>query len=193
MMRQIAGAFAQYEKARLVARLRRARELKGKMGGRNQPRSSGFLIARLHVPWATAALDPWQRDLPSVDPPTFKDVPRSVRSQFDDCPISMQFKQSAAVDGPQQTGAAPVLAGPRFITTAQVGDDWRLQEDVDRFTAFPGTTRALIVADCPISPLRVAGMRKAVGSACSGRSPAARAASRRPSSAFRIAFLSVAR
>jgi DNA invertase Pin-like site-specific DNA recombinase len=34
MMRQIAGAFAQYEKARLVARLRRAREVKGKMGGR---------------------------------------------------------------------------------------------------------------------------------------------------------------
>jgi DNA invertase Pin-like site-specific DNA recombinase len=34
MMRQIAGAFAQYEKARLVARLRRAREIKGKMGGR---------------------------------------------------------------------------------------------------------------------------------------------------------------
>jgi DNA invertase Pin-like site-specific DNA recombinase len=34
MMRQIAGAFAQYEKARLVARLRRAREIKGRMGGR---------------------------------------------------------------------------------------------------------------------------------------------------------------
>jgi DNA invertase Pin-like site-specific DNA recombinase len=34
MMRQIAGAFAQYEKARLVARLKRARELKGKLGGR---------------------------------------------------------------------------------------------------------------------------------------------------------------
>jgi DNA invertase Pin-like site-specific DNA recombinase len=34
MMRQIAGAFAQYEKARLVARLRRAREIKGKLGGR---------------------------------------------------------------------------------------------------------------------------------------------------------------
>jgi DNA invertase Pin-like site-specific DNA recombinase len=33
MMRQIAGAFAQYEKARLVARLRRAREVKGKFGG----------------------------------------------------------------------------------------------------------------------------------------------------------------
>jgi len=34
MMRQIAGAFAQYEKSRLVARLRRAREVKGKLGGR---------------------------------------------------------------------------------------------------------------------------------------------------------------
>jgi DNA invertase Pin-like site-specific DNA recombinase len=34
MMRQIAGAFAQFEKARLVARLRRAREVKGKLGGR---------------------------------------------------------------------------------------------------------------------------------------------------------------
>jgi DNA invertase Pin-like site-specific DNA recombinase len=34
MMRQIAGAFAQFEKARLVARLRRARETTGHMGGR---------------------------------------------------------------------------------------------------------------------------------------------------------------
>jgi DNA invertase Pin-like site-specific DNA recombinase len=34
MMRQIAGAFAHYEKARLVARLGRAREVKGKLGGR---------------------------------------------------------------------------------------------------------------------------------------------------------------
>jgi len=33
-MRQIAGAFAQYEKARLVARLKRAPEVKGKLGGR---------------------------------------------------------------------------------------------------------------------------------------------------------------
>jgi hypothetical protein len=33
-MRQIAGAFAQYEKAPLVARLRRARKLKSKVGGR---------------------------------------------------------------------------------------------------------------------------------------------------------------
>jgi DNA invertase Pin-like site-specific DNA recombinase len=34
MMRQIAGAFAQYEKARLVARLRRARDLKRERSGK---------------------------------------------------------------------------------------------------------------------------------------------------------------
>src|SRR5262249_19517564 len=34
MTHQIAGALAQFEKARLVARLRRAREVKGKLGGR---------------------------------------------------------------------------------------------------------------------------------------------------------------
>ena len=49
MMRQIAGAFAQYEKARLVARLRRAREIKGKMGGRKplaQTRPEAVELAR---------------------------------------------------------------------------------------------------------------------------------------------------
>jgi len=40
-------------------------------------------------PRAPASLDPWQRDVSCVDAPTFKDAPRSVRSQFDDCPISM--------------------------------------------------------------------------------------------------------
>jgi hypothetical protein len=49
----------------------------------------GKPLQRLHVPRATAALDPWQRDVPCVDAPTFKNAPRSVRSQFDDCPISM--------------------------------------------------------------------------------------------------------
>ena len=34
MMRQIAGSFAQYEKARLVKKLREARERLGKLGGR---------------------------------------------------------------------------------------------------------------------------------------------------------------
>ena len=34
MMRQIAGSFAQYEKARLVKKLREARERTGKLGGR---------------------------------------------------------------------------------------------------------------------------------------------------------------
>ena len=45
MMRQIAGAFAQYEKARLVARLRRAREIKGKMGGRKSLAQTRPVIA----------------------------------------------------------------------------------------------------------------------------------------------------
>ena len=34
MMRQIAGAFAEYEKSRLVRKLREARERTGKLGGR---------------------------------------------------------------------------------------------------------------------------------------------------------------
>jgi DNA invertase Pin-like site-specific DNA recombinase len=34
MMRQIAGSFAQYEKARLVRKLREARERSGRRGGR---------------------------------------------------------------------------------------------------------------------------------------------------------------
>jgi DNA invertase Pin-like site-specific DNA recombinase len=54
MMRQIAGAFAHYEKARLVARLRRAREIKGKMGGRKslaETRPEGVELAhKLHKP-----------------------------------------------------------------------------------------------------------------------------------------------
>jgi hypothetical protein len=64
--------------------------------GRNRQAAAaqvaGFLSQRLHVPGATAAFDPWQRDLPGVDTPTFKDVPRSVRSQLNDCPIPMQFR-----------------------------------------------------------------------------------------------------
>jgi hypothetical protein len=65
--------------------------LRPQLAIRCQPRSPGFLIARLHVPRPTAAPDPWQRDLPRVDTPTFKDVPRSVPSQFDDCPLSRAF------------------------------------------------------------------------------------------------------
>jgi DNA invertase Pin-like site-specific DNA recombinase len=52
MMRQIAGAFAQYEKARLVARLRRAREIKGKMGGRKS------LAEKSRAKWEAASPSP---------------------------------------------------------------------------------------------------------------------------------------
>jgi hypothetical protein len=48
---------------------------------------AGFRSQRLFD--RAIAPDPRQRDVPCVDAPTFKDAPRSVRSQFDDCPISM--------------------------------------------------------------------------------------------------------
>jgi hypothetical protein len=45
MMRQIAGSFAQYEKARLVRKLREARERSGKLGGRKSMLRSGPSVA----------------------------------------------------------------------------------------------------------------------------------------------------
>src|SRR6516165_5942134 len=62
MMRQIAGAFAQYEKARLVARLKRAREVKGKLGGRQRSlreisaelAARGFVAERTGRPYQAA-------------------------------------------------------------------------------------------------------------------------------------------
>jgi hypothetical protein len=45
---------------------------------------------RSHVPRAPAPLDPWQRDVPCVDAPTFKDVPRSVRGRGASPPGSRQ-------------------------------------------------------------------------------------------------------
>jgi hypothetical protein len=49
----------------------------------------GDLLAFELVEPAFALGDVLQNDVPCVDAPTFKDAPRSVRSQFDDCPISM--------------------------------------------------------------------------------------------------------
>ena len=50
MMRQIAGSFAQYEKARLVRKLREARERSGKLGGRKsyaEARSQSNYVPRV--------------------------------------------------------------------------------------------------------------------------------------------------
>ena len=46
MMRQIAGAFAEYEKARLVSKLRHARERKGKCEGRKPHVDPGTPVSR---------------------------------------------------------------------------------------------------------------------------------------------------
>src|ERR1700738_3466650 len=59
-----------------------------------------FGSQRSHVPRAPAPLAPWQRDVPCVDAPTFKDAPRSVRRELDNRPISMEFNQPPAIDGP---------------------------------------------------------------------------------------------
>jgi hypothetical protein len=60
----------------------------------------------LHVPRPTAALDPWQSELCHINTTTFKDVRRSVHGQFETCPISVYLDDSAAIDGPQQTGVS---------------------------------------------------------------------------------------
>src|ERR1700737_96191 len=42
---------------------------------------------RSHVPWATAPLDPRQRDVPCVDAPTFKAVRADERSEGKECQL----------------------------------------------------------------------------------------------------------
>jgi hypothetical protein len=44
--------------------------------------------------------DPWQRDFRHIEAAPFKDAPRSIRRELDNRPISMEFDQSPAIDGP---------------------------------------------------------------------------------------------
>jgi hypothetical protein len=98
---------------------------------RCQPRSPGFLIARLHVPRATAPLDPWQRDVPCVDAPTFKNAPRSVRRELDNRPISMEFNQSPAIE-------AQVAA---FFDRSDHTSPGRRPHSIHGNVTFPASTR----------------------------------------------------
>jgi len=52
------------------------------------PHLGNRLTCPLHHP-VLAALGPWQRDFCRIDAPTFKDAPRSVHREFDNCPISV--------------------------------------------------------------------------------------------------------
>src|SRR6266481_5964214 len=48
---------------------------------------------------------PWQGDFPRGNVPTVEDALRSVHRKLDDCPISMEFYEFAAIDGPEETSA----------------------------------------------------------------------------------------
>jgi hypothetical protein len=65
------------------------------------------------------ALGPGQRDFRHVHAPPFKDAARSVYGQFDNCPISVQLDESAAIDGPQETGTAKIGEGATASATEQ--------------------------------------------------------------------------
>ena len=48
---------------------------------------------------------PWQGDFPRGNVPTVKDALRSIHWKLDDRPISMEFYEFAAIDGPEETSA----------------------------------------------------------------------------------------
>jgi hypothetical protein len=54
---------------------------------------------------------PGQRDTRCINTPTVEDAPRAVRRQLENGPISVQLDQSAAIDGPQQTGTTKMCEG----------------------------------------------------------------------------------
>src|ERR1700730_9717166 len=62
-------------------------------------------------------LQPRQSDLRRIHIPAVKDALRSVHRQVYHCPVSVQFDESAAGDGPQQTGATEIVEGPLGRTT----------------------------------------------------------------------------
>jgi hypothetical protein len=57
-------------------------------------------------------LQPRQSDLRRIHIPAVKDTLRSVHRQVYHCPVSVQFDEPAAGDGPQKTGAAGIVEGP---------------------------------------------------------------------------------
>jgi hypothetical protein len=64
-------------------------------------------------------VQPRQSDLRRIHIPAVKDALRSVHRQVYHCPVSVQFDEPAAGDGPQKTGAAGIVEGPLRRTTEQ--------------------------------------------------------------------------
>jgi hypothetical protein len=50
---------------------------------------------------ALAEPNPRQGDIGTIETPTVKNATGSVHREFNGCPVSMEFDQSAAIDGPQ--------------------------------------------------------------------------------------------
>ena len=59
---------------------------------------------------------PWQGDFPAGNVPTVEDALRSVHRKLDDSPISMEFYEFAASDGPEE--ASPTEMHQRIIAMA---------------------------------------------------------------------------
>ena len=62
--------------------------------------------ARLQLKWLISLCSiPWQGDFPRGNVPTVIDALRSIHWKLDDRPISMEFYEFAAIDGPEETSA----------------------------------------------------------------------------------------
>jgi hypothetical protein len=60
---------------------------------------------------------PGQSDFGRIDISTVKDALGSMHWNVDHCPVAMQLKKPAAVDGPYEAGATEIVEGPLGRTT----------------------------------------------------------------------------
>jgi hypothetical protein len=61
--------------------------------------------------------DPGQSDFGHIGISTVKDALGSMHWNVDHCPVAMQLKKSAAIDGPYEAGATEIVEGPLGRTT----------------------------------------------------------------------------
>ena len=62
---------------------------------------------------------PGQSDFGRIDISTVKDALGSMHWNVDHCPVAMQLKKPAAVDGPYEAGATEIVEGPLGRTTEE--------------------------------------------------------------------------
>src|SRR5258708_31994950 len=71
----------------------------------------------MHSPNSSMPPGPGQSDFGRIDVSTVKDALGSMHGTVDHCPIAMQLKKPAAVDGPYEAGATEIVEGPLGRTT----------------------------------------------------------------------------